>query len=351
MRYVISRKNREWPQVVVLLIVVILAIGVGGALIARHVYDSELRPLSSGQHSESVTIPKGATLKEVASLLKKQHIVKSDWAFAQYVRNKQAEDEIKAGTYDLSPSQSVQEIVSIITEGKVATNLITILPGQRLDQIKKTFENSGFSVAAVDAAFNPNLYTDHPALVDKPVGASLEGYLYPESFQKTNDTTPQDIIRESLDEMQKRLTPDVRAAIEAKGLNIYQGIILASMVEQEANQPADRAKVAQVFLSRLNKGMKLESDVTAFYGAVAAGQPPTVGFKSSYNTYFVPKLPIGPVSNVSASSLDAVAHPASTNYLYFVAGDDGTVYYSNTQAEHDAQVTQYCHKLCAPVSQ
>jgi UPF0755 protein len=346
-RNILSRKNREWPQIVVVVIFVILAIGIGGAMIARHTYTNDLKPLSSGQHTVSVSIPQGATLKDVAALLKKQKIIKSDWAFAQYVRNKQAADKIKAGTYELSPSQSAPEIVSIITEGKVATNLITILPGQRLDQIKKTFVNSGFSPAEVDSAFNPDNYINHPALVDKPVGASLEGYLYPESFQKTNDTTPQDIVKESLDEMQKRLTPDLRAAIEARGLTVHQGITMASIVEREADKAADRNQVAQVFYARLGKGMKLQSDATALYGAAIAGQPLSVTYSSAYNTYENSGLPPGPISNVTESSLQAVAHPANTTYLYFVAGDDGTVHFASTPEEHDAQVSQFCHKLCS----
>lgn len=346
MKYISAKKPREWPQIVAIIIVVILAIGVGGAFVARQIYTNNLKSLQSGQTSKSITIPKGATLNEVAVLLKKEGIIRSDWAFTQYVRNKQAENEIKAGTYDVSPSQTVQEIVSIITEGKVATNLITIIPGERLDQVKKTFITSGFSSPSVNRAFNPSLYKNHPALVDKPVNASLEGYLYPESFQKTEDTTPEAIIRQSLDEMQKRLTPDVRAEIARRGLSVHQAIILASIVEQEANKTADRQKVAQVFYSRMKKGMKLESDVTAFYGAILAGQPPSVNYKSKYNTYFVKALPVGPVSNVSDSSINAIIHPANTKYLYFVAGDNGNVYYSDNKADHDALVNKYCHELC-----
>ncbi len=325
----------------------ILVIGIGGAMVARHIYHEQLKPVSQGKHSITVEIPVGASLKEVAALLKSKQIIKSDWAFAQYVRNKQAEDDIKAGTYELSPSQSVSEIVAIITQGKVASDLITILPGQTIEQIKANFVSNGFSEAAVEKAFEPSLYKDHPALVDKPVGASLEGYLYPESFQKTSETTPQTIVRESLDEMQKRLTPDLRAAIEARGLTIYQGITMASIIEREADNATDRNQVAQVFYSRLRAGMRLQSDVTAFYGAEKAGQSPSVNYNSAYNTYFHDGLPPGPISNVSAESLNAVAHPANTNYLYFVAGDDGKVYFSRTQAEHDALVKKYCHKLCS----
>lgn len=346
MSFMAGLKKREWPQVVAVIIAVILIIGIGGAMIARHIYNQELKPVSQGQHSITVEIPKGAGVKDVAALLKEKNIIRSEWAFSQYVRNKLAEDEIKFGTYDLSPSQSVSEIVSIITQGKVSTNLLTIIPGLRLDQVKKTFVNSGYSQESVDKAFDPDLYKNHPALVDKPVGASLEGYLYPESFQKTSETKPEQIVRQSLDEMQKRLTPDTRAAIESRGLTVYQGIVLASIVEQEANTAEDRQKVARVFYNRLDRGMKLQSDVTAFYGAKLAGQPASVNYQSPYNTYFIDRLPPAPISNVSESSLKAVAQPASNDYLYFVAGDDGNVYYSKTQAEHDELVSKYCHKLC-----
>ena len=336
-----------WAKIIIALFV--LAILLTGSVIigVRRVYQNNLKPVASNQKSVTITIPPGYSLGDVASLLKKRGIIKSDWAFSQYVRDKQADADIKAGTYELSPSQSVQEIVSIITLGKIKTDLITILPGQRLSQVRAIFIGSGFSEASVEAAFKSDLYKNHPALVDKPSGANLEGYLYPDSFQRTSTTKPEDIIRESLDQMQKQLTPDIRAAINKQGLNVYQGIILASMVEQEANNTADRNRVAQVFLSRLHSDLRLESDVTAFYGAILAGQARSVTYESAYNTYLHDGLPVGPISNVSASSLHAVAYPANSNYLYFVAGDDGTVYFSQTLQEHQAQVDRYCKQNCA----
>jgi UPF0755 protein len=119
------------------------------------------------------------------------------------------------------------------------------------------------------------------------------------------------------------------------------------MVEQEASNPADRAQVAQVFLSRIKQNMPLGSDVTAFYGARLAGQSPNVNYDSPYNTRLHPGLPPGPISNVTESSLQAVAHPAGTDWLYFVAGDDGNVHFSHTLEEHQALTQQYCHKLCS----
>ncbi|MGH7238313.1 MAG: endolytic transglycosylase MltG, partial [Candidatus Saccharimonadales bacterium] len=111
--------------------------------------------------------------------------------------------------------------------------------------------------------------------------------------------------------------------------------------------PADRAQVAQVFLKRLKIGMPLGSDVTAYYGAIAAGQTPSVNYDSPYNTLLHKGLPPGPISAVSDGSLNAVAHPASTNWLYFVTGDNGQTYYSNTLEQHNAQTSTYCHQKCA----
>ncbi len=339
-------KRHSLTKIIGVTILIVILVTVGGIWAARRIYDNNLKPVAVNQKSVSVVIPQGTSLKDTAAILKQAGLIRSEWAFTHYVSDKRAESDIKAGTYELSPSYDVSQIVSIITEGKVATNLFTILPGQRLDQIRTALIASGFSAASVDKALDPSLYAQHPALVDKPAGASLEGYLYPESFQKTADTTAEDIIRLSLNEMQKHLTPDIRSAIANQGLSVYKGIILASIAEQEANKPTDRATIIQVFLSRLHMGMNLQSDVTAFYGEATAGQPPSVNFDSPYNTYLHPGLPPGPISNVNLTSLQAVAHPASTDYLYFVAGDDGTVYFARTAAEHQSQVNQYCHKNC-----
>ncbi len=338
--------KKRWTKILAIFIIVGLVFG-GSVLAVRKVYDANLRPVSTSPKSQLVTIPLGASTSEIATILKQAHLIRTSWAFEWYIRNQNLRDSLLAGTYSLRPSLSTPEIASVITHGKVATDLVTILPAQRLDQIKEAFINKyGFSPQDVDAAFNPANYADHPALVDKPAGASLEGFLYPESFQKTADTKPSTIVRQSLDEMQKHLPPDIRAAITGQGLSVYQGIVLASMVEREGSKQDDRAKIAQVFLKRLREDMVLGSDVTAIYGAIKDDKAPSVTYDSAYNTHLHKGLPPGPISNVSSSSLQAVAHPATTDYLYFVAGDDGVVYFSHTFEEHQALIREHCKKLC-----
>lgn len=346
-RYTIGEKRRNWKRVWMTLAALLL-VGLGAAAyVIRSTYNENLKPVSASQRSVLITVQPGATVQEIGKKLQDEGVIKAAWAFEWYVRNHDARDRLQAGTYNLRPNQSIEEIVTALTQGKVDTSLVTILPGQRLDQIRSSLiNNGGFSAEEVDAALKAELYVNHPALADKPIGANLEGYLYPDSYQKTADTSAETIIRASLDEMQEQLTPDIRAAFVKHGLTVHEGVILASIVEQEVSNADDKPMVAQVFLLRRAQGMQLGSDVTAFYGAIKASQEPSVLYDSPYNTRIHTGLPPGAISNVSAASLKAVANPATTDYVYFVAGDDGKTYFSHTNAEHEALTAEHCKKLC-----
>jgi len=340
--------KKRWPKRVLLLLVSGIIVITGATVGVRVVYNQNLQPLNAADTKPRlITVAEGASVEDIAAALQEEKVIRSAWAFRLYVSSKEVASDLKAGSYDLAPSQSVAEIVAQLTHGKVATNLVTILPGQRVDQIRKRLIQDGFSEKDVDQALDPASYAGHPALVDKPGSASLEGYLYPESYQKDANTSAKTIVKAALDQMNDHLTPDLRSAFAKQGLSPYQAIILASIVEKEVSKQEDRDQVAQVFLSRLRIGMKLQSDATASYGAVLAGQKSSSSFDSAYNTYNYAGLPPTPVSNVTASSLKAVANPAATSWLYFVSGDDGTTHFSKTLAEHEANVRQYCTKLCA----
>lgn len=341
-----GQRKRDLTKLWRTLAFVLVGVLLFSTVVARELYSRALRPVSASQHNVLVTVPMGATIEEIAIKLEKAGLIKHAWAFEWYVRNHNVRDKLQAGTFYFRPNQGVASVVDTLTQGKIATNLFTILPGQRIDQIQSALVgNGGFSTADVENTLKPEQYADHPALTDKPAGALLEGYLYPESFQKSADTKPEELIRQSLDEMQKQLTPQIREAFVKHGLTVHEGVTLASVVEQEVSGQ-DRKTVAQVFLLRLKNGMPMQSDVTAFYGALKAGQPPSVNFDSEYNTYLHPGLPRGPISNISVSSLEAVAYPSNTDFLYFVSGDDGKTYFSRTVEEHDKFVAEKCKKLC-----
>lgn len=321
---------------------------VGGAIAIRVWYDARLKPVSSSTTPVDFTVKSGESVKEIAADLQTAHLIRSAKAFETYVRANPFNHDLQAGTYVLTPSMNVRTIAHKMNVGDVAKNYLTILPGKRLDQIKQAFAKAGYSQAEIDAAFNAAGYANKPALASLPKGDSLEGYLYPESFEKQSDTPAGVIIGESLDQMDKHLTPQLEQAYAAEGLSTYQAVTLASIVYQETDDPTFEPTVAQVFLSRLKQNMPLGSDVTAFYASAVAGQPKNLNIDSPYNTRLHTGLPPGPIGNVTVSALDAVAHPTATDYLYFVAGDDKKIYFAHTEAEHEQNIAKYCQLSCGP---
>ncbi len=319
---------------------------VGGVIALRTWYNHNLQPLSAIARTTNFEVKNGAGVHQIASDLKQASLIRSPQAFETYVRSHNYTDKLQAGTYSLSPSLSVPQIVSKFINGD-NSSLFTILPGQRLDQLKQAFRGAGYSQDEVNKAFNPAHYPGHPALASLPSGVSLEGYLYPDSYGWQPKTAADTIVRQSLDEMAKHLTSTVRAGFKAHGLSVYEGVTLSSIVAQETDDPAAQPTVAQVFYSRLKNGMMLGSDVTALYAAHQAGAGNSLGVDSPYNTRIHGGLPPGPISNITDSALKAVASPAHTDYLYFLFGDDKKMHFAHTDAEHQANIKRYCSINCA----
>ncbi len=339
--------SRRFPRRLQYVLIVLILVLVASVVGVRHFYNQNLKPVSNSQQAQIVTIEKGSSVKEIAQELVDQKVIRKAWAFEWYVHSMELGDKLKAGTYAFTPSSGLPEIASTLTKGKVTTRLVTIVPGRRIDQVRTDLINDGFSVAAVDAALKPDQYRDLPVMNFVPAGTkTLEGFLYPDSYSRIEGSDPSLIIRESLKEMGARLTPDIQANFAAKGLNVFQALSLASMVEKEVDKQTDRDQVAQVFLTRLKMDMTLGSDVTAHYGAILAGRSPSVGYDSPYNTRLHKGLPVGPISSVSMGSLKAVAQPAGTDWIYFVAGDDGITRFTRTLEEHEAATDQHCFELC-----
>ncbi len=309
-------------------------------------YHSSLKPFSSATDEIVITVPVGATAPEIGDILQEKSIIQSSLSFDIYTRINNFRGKLLAGGYKFSPSQSVQEIVQILVDGDVASDLFTILPAQRLEQVKAAFIAAGYTPEEVNQAFKPENYAGHPALVGKPTVASLEGYLYPDSYQKNTQTTVNEIIEASLDEMAIAMTPELLGKYQEIGLSPFEAVTIASIVEREVSNPDERPIVAQVFLKRYKEGIMLGSDPTALYGALIAGIEPSVFADTPYNTRLYTGLPPGPINNVSKQSLQAVAFPADTDYLFFVSGDDGKTYFSFTLEEHEALTAKHCIELC-----
>lgn len=335
-----AKKHRIWIIIVAVLLLLATFVGLSAVW-----YQASLQPLGGESRHVRITILPGETADTITQQLVDEKLIKSRLAFSIYLHLSGKKDKLQAGHYAFSSEQTVEEIVDSLVGGKVDAYNVTILPGKTLAQIKEGLIKDGFSEAEIDEAFAKTY--DHPVLADKPAETSLEGYIYPETYQIDANTTVEQLIKRSFDEFLKRIhEKDLVAGLKAQGLNLYQGVNMASIVEREVSKPEDRAKVAQVFLKRFRMGMALGSDPTYMYGAKLLGKEPSINLESPYNTRKYPGLPPSAIANFNVAVLSAVAHPASGEYVYFVAGDDGTVHYSHTEEEHLQKVSQYCHQLC-----
>lgn len=338
-----KRSKKRWilGGLAALVLIVIVAV-----LSAFWWYDSALQPRSTDNHRIRVTIDQGLAPDQIAKTLEDKGVIKSAFAFQILLKQSGDRDKLQAGTYLLSPTQSSREVLDWLVEGKVDTFSVTILPGQTLADIKKMLVGDGFVAADVDAAFTKK-YT-HPLLADKPDGVNLEGYIYPETYQINSQTTVEQLLTRTFDEFYAQIqAKNLQAELKDHGFNLHQGITLASIIQMEASHSADRKQVAQVFEKRLKDGITLGSDVTYMYAAKLTGQTASPNLDSPYNTRKNKGLPPGAIASFTIDALQAVAEPASGDYLYFVAGDDGTVYFAHTEAEHEQNIKKYCTKLCS----
>lgn len=308
-------------------------------------YNNALQPRSTDTTKIRVVIAPGSTPDVIAAKLEQSGVIKSAAAFGWLARQQGDRNSLQAGEYIFSPNQPAKEVLDWLVNGKVDTYNVTIYPGKTLSDIKKQLIKSGYSADAIDKAFAKTY--NHPLFTDKPAAATLEGYILPETYQVSSSVTVEQLLLRTFDEFNQLIaSKGLRQALAARGFNLYQGITLASVVEQEvANQP-DRRQVAQVFEKRLSEGISLGADATFVYASKITGQPASPGLDSPYNTRKYKGLPPGPIANITISTLDAVANPAPGDYLFFVSGDDGVTHFARTQEEHDANTKRYCVKLC-----
>lgn len=310
-------------------------------------------PKSHDSAKVRIVIEPGETAATIASTLANHQLIRSRLAFNLYTHFTNTRGELQAGGYALSSNMDMKAIVEHITSGKTDEFNVRILPGFTLKQLadpkmQGSLAQQGFSVQEIDAAYTAPYKS--PLLASRPAGASLEGYLYPETYRMYASDTAETLFSRSFDEMYKIMQQKgYLSAFAKEGLSIHQAVTLASVVQKEVMTVSDQKQVAQVFLKRLSMGIPLGSDVTYMYAADQLGVKASPNLDSPYNTRKYAGLPPGPIANMNLSALDAVAFPASGDYLFFVAGDGpdaGKTFFSHTEAEHEANVAAHCHELC-----
>lgn len=297
--------------------------------------DSLKTPLANVGEELDFVVSEGESVQLICLQLEQSNLIYDADVLRLYLIYTGLDRQIRAGSFKLSSSMSPIEISHELTDQNKTSIQFSILPGWRLEEIAASLPTSGLSIDPqefLELAYNPS--ADLQLKIDLPAGSSLEGYLFPGIYQVSRDITVQLLLDQILERFSSTLTSDLRSAFSRQGINLHEGITLASIIQREAIIGEERPLIASVFYNRLEAGMFLETDPTVQY-ALGYQESSNTWWKaplfykdleiiSPYNTYQYPGLPPGPISNPDLSSLMAVGFPAQTSYYYFRAKCDGS---------------------------
>ena len=342
---------------------------------AKAASESNEKEADSNCEYQTIEVTAGESVKEIANNLKQADLIRNPQAFELYARINNLHAKLKTGKYSFRKTMSARAIAKQLVNGVVSSDVfnLTILPGTNLlgDKGKSQtgiihqFHTLGYSEEEINQALtkhydNPvlkGLYADENKLSnpDIPAKLALEGYLYGETYQFYNHEKLENVITTILNQFNDVVVSNqLEEKFKARGLSLREGIILASIIQKEAHTE-DMPGVSMVFQNRLKRGIALGSDVTATYAADIVGidratatNADILAVESRYNTRKSTGLPPGPIAVPSKAALLAVAEPDSSkaSMLYFLTGDDGLMYYSSTDAEHNQKIRDHCQKLC-----
>ncbi len=298
-----------------------------------------ISPPGIDKKEEIFIVKKGSGLKKVANELEGRALIKSKDLFMLWAILKGGTKDIKAGEYSLNQSMTPARILNILATGAIKTYPLTIPEGLTAEQIADIIAKKNL----VNKREFISLVRDKALVASCNIGGpSLEGYLFPDTYVISRDLD----ARELIDLMVNRFWNIFNALVmdQKTSMPVKDIVTLASIVEKETGLAVERPIIASVFLNRLKKGMRLESDPTVIYGLKDFDgnlKRKDLHAPSPYNTYINYGLPLGPIANPGRESLMAVINPTETDYLYFVSKNDGSHHFSATLIEHNRAVVRY----------
>lgn len=332
-------------NIAVRLLLLVIAIGLAALAIGyRYVVLQMNEPLQFEQPIK-LELERGQNIYHVARQLKSEGLLENTRTFVYYARYMNVASKIKAGEYRLEAPLSLHQILDKLVEGDVVQYSVTLVEGQTVrDYINKLLAHPDLvkSEKLKTAAKDLNQLM---ALLGKE-GVHPEGQFFPDTYFFTKGEAALDILKRANQRMDAVLAEEWKN--RAKGLpyeSPYEALIMASIVEKETGVPEERADIAGVFVRRLQKGMRLQTDPTVIYGLGDAYKGNIkrkhLSQKTPYNTYVIKGLPPTPIANPGREAIHAALHPADGKALYFVAKGDGSHVFSNTLSEHNKAVRQY----------
>lgn len=302
------------------------------------------------QKDQLLTVERGTTGNKLVALLEKERILEDADQLSWLLKLHPELNKIKAGTYSLNGINTVEALLKLLNSGKEAQFSLTFVEGETFKTLRKRLENAPhlkqtlqgksndevFGLLDMDTNLNKNLTESHV----------IDGWIYPDTYNYTPNSTDLDLLQRSVARMKKALDKAWNERDKDLPLeNPYEMLILASIVEKETGIAAERPQVASVFINRLKAKMKLQTDPTVIYGM---GEDYNGNIRKKdletptpYNTYVIDGLPPTPIAMPSEEALQAAAHPAQTEFYYFVADGTGGHKFSRNLNEHNKAVQEY----------
>lgn len=354
-------RKRKWLWILGLLTVLLL----GAMLIVSAMFS----PAEEDAVGVQFVIEQGTSVTEIVQQLEDEGIIDNYWSVMFLLKLDGKEGQVKSGTFTLSPAMTPREIVAILTDAAPPKEdvVVTIPEGLTAAEIALSLEEEGVyndPAALMDAEINLAEYPFVDAGSCSAGGgtpcsvrfSALEGYLFPDTYRFDAESTPQDIADRFLKNFSAKFDAAFRAEADARGMSLREVVIIASLIEEEALHDTERALIAGVITSRLERGMLLQIDASVLYAQEQVARAiPGARFEavdreitftdleidSPYNTYTYGGLPPGPIANPGLPSLVAALRPEASEYLYYLHDPDGNIHFARTLEEHISNRNRY----------
>ena len=328
-----------WPRALVRvgLILLVLVVGLSGI----ETWRARIPTAAMAAGFRMVDIPAQQGVLAIARRLRDAEVISSVGAFVALGVVRGTVRSLRAGEYAFPPGTTTVSALRMLESGKVRLHPVLHPEGATVAELARTIERQGLASAedvmraAGDPAFLRSVGIE---------GASLEGYVFPDTYYFTRGLTVEQILARTVHRLRAKLTPEIQARARQRGLDVHALLTLASIIEREAVAHDERRLISAVFWNRLQLGMPLQADPTVQYAVGKERRALTradLARDHPFNTYTHTGLPPGPIASPGLSSIEAALDPAPVNYLYFVASDDHRHTFSTTVAEHNVAVARY----------
>ncbi len=298
-------------------------------------------PVRTTSRNVEIEIPKGTTFRQAVGLLQNEKLIRDKRIFLLTARLSGTDRKIRAGFYSLWSGMSPFEILKVLLKGKIIEYQIKVLEGDSLSEIADAFARTGI----ISAEEFMELAKDRDLLEYHGISApSVEGYIFPDTYTIPKGMDAEDALDTMIYRMREKYSDKFTARAQELGMSENQVLTLASIIEKEAVLDSERSLISAVYHNRLRKNMMLQADPTSIYGVKSSKEKITLNDlkrKTPYNTYRMKGLPPGPIASPGLKSIVAALYPDNVPYLYFVAQDDRSHRFAESEEDHAENVRLY----------